>query len=176
MRSTALVAAALLLSACGSHHHEVDEAWKLKGPYDVTAVTCNGEPGTGPDWFEARITSGNTYSFEFSQDGMSLDAWIIGSSCTWGAHYVLGYSSATTFVATGSGTYSCTPSRAACDTFIVLTDGADVCGESNSEKDILDHTAVPAVGDTMDLTFPKDTWCSGHGHSDPMTFTLTRAE
>jgi len=177
-----LIAASAVLGACGGGGKvEVNkEEWRIKGTYRVTNYLCGTDHVTIDPFMEARITPPNAYEWAYSADGLRMDIRIIGQSCIWGASYEVTYTSTNQYVLRGFGDYTCNPSSASCHDFMMLSNGGDVCGVLNTEETGgggLLHSAVPAVGGTLDLIWPNDSWCAQNGHAGgTMTFRFTRVQ
>jgi hypothetical protein len=172
-----LVVTLLGVGGCDDDPKEVNlEAWRIRGTYRVTGYLCGETPVTGPGWAAWRITAPNHYDWVFSDDGLQMEIRIVGESCTWAGSYDVTYTSATDYRGKGRGIFPCTPSNAACHDFVVLTNGVDICGQTNTDQGPMTHTAVPEVGATMDITFLDDSWCADHGYAGQMTFRFERIE
>jgi hypothetical protein len=177
----ALIAASALSWGCGGGGNvELNkEEWRIRGTYRVTDYLCGTESVTLDPPMQARITPPNAYEWVYSADGLRMDIRIIGQSCTWGGSYEITYTSATEFAGRGFGVYECNPSSAACHDFMMISNGGDVCEVSNTEGSRGErnlHSAVPAVGGTLDVTFLSDSWCASKGKAGIATFRFTRVQ
>lgn len=172
-----LAAAAVLLGSCGDKSETNKPEWRIGGTYQVIDYFCGDVDETAASAeLMARITPPNTFELAFSDDGLSMEVRIVGESCTWTAQLDDTYTSATAFHYAGKGTYACLPSAVDCHDFMILTNALDICGDANSEADYVSHTPVPTIGETMEMTWVNDTWCSEHGYAGRARWRLTRVE
>lgn len=172
----AVLASALLVAACGDSK-DTTASTSITGTFDVSSIDCNGQAAGVPASLTARLASGRNYTFAFDGAGTTMTIAIVDPTCTWGGQYRVAYLSDTRFSFTGFGSFSCTPSAAACASVLAVEEpnDPDVCGVANSESHTNDHGPVPQnAGGTMVLSLVGENRCSQNGGIDPLRFVLTR--
>jgi hypothetical protein len=171
-----MIASALLVAACGDSK-DTTSSTSITGTFEVSSIDCAGLAAGVPADLAVRIVSGRTYSFTFSGDGGTMTIAMADPSCTWGVQFNVAYSSDTRFSVIGFGSYTCTPSAAACASLLAVENPSDpnICGKTTHETATFDHGTVPqGTGGTMTLSFVGDTACSDNGGANPLRFVLTR--
>ncbi len=114
-----MIAAALLVAACGASK-DTTASTSIMGTFEVTSIDCNGLAAGVPADLAVRIVSGRTYSLTFSSDGSTMTVAMADPSCTWGSKYSVAYISDARFSVIGFGSYTCTPSAAACASLLAV--------------------------------------------------------